>query len=124
MERYSELYNINVDSVGLPSTDISFDISFYADERERLLRSDFAEILNSMSVSYNDGTEGYMTMFSDNIIFSNYGIPTLPLGNNNDEIMEIAHSELDVIDVLDISLIEELANTVTGFIVSTQGKMY
>ena len=37
--------------------------------------------------------------------------------------MEIAHSERDVIDVLDISHIIELADAVTEFVLSTQGRL-
>jgi len=123
VERYDELYNINIDSVGMPGIALALDISVWADEWDRLLRSDFAKILDSRGISYID-IDAHLASNSDNITFSIHGIATLPIGLETERIAEMIHSENDVIDVLDIALIEDISDAVVDFIITHQGTMY
>ena len=122
---YAELYNINIDVVGFAADPLTIDIS-QANERNRLLREDFAELLADAEIPYIDMPleTGIIAWVSDHASFDRLGIANINLGTLSDEIIVTIDSERDVVDLVDIALIEKLADAIKAFIVINHGKMY
>ena len=125
MAHYAELYNINIDVVGFAADPLTIDISG-ADERNRLLRENFAELLADAEISYIDMPleTGIIAWVSDHASFDRLGIANINFGILSAEVMVVIDSERDVVGIVDIALIEKLADAIKEFIVINQGKMY
>ena len=111
-ERYHEMYNINIDSIGLRDVPLYLDISA-SDESSKALREDFAETLIRMAIPYMDTP---IPGQSDEASFIRAGIPAILIGQFNADAMAIMHTDRDVLAIIDIPFVETTADAVTAFI--------
>lgn len=115
-ERYDEVYNINIDCVGGKNCG-SLTI-MPPDGESQLLFDEVIKELNEQQISYtNNGAWS-----GDNSSFSNLRIPALTLGQEN--FLNLAHSQNDKLENLDLKQIQEICNFVYQFIIDNEEKSF
>jgi predicted small lipoprotein YifL len=121
-EVYQEMFNINIDTIGLSGVPLLI-------AGDEILREDITAFFadSNIPLDYENmvrAAGGTMIFGSDDTSFRNHGFSGVTLANLGDEVFAVMHSENDVPDVLDIAFIENTADVVTGFIIENQGVMY
>jgi len=120
-EYYSEIYNINIDSIGLKDVSYMFNLTNSMGEHSKVLNQELLEVFSEHGIPYMEYSFGVM---SDNRSFLINNITSMPITQDVEIIKEIFHTQKDVIDIIDIANIEKVADSITEFIIISKGKMY
>lgn len=124
-ERYSDFYNINMDCVGAMDKPLAAKTLY---ENSQKLYQDFIPFLDKHQIPRQDivyaaFSDGEPVGNSDNMIFQENGHAAIVLGDHG--LVGYTNTRKDsTFDIIDYAELNRLADTVTDFVLSSNGKIY
>ena len=123
-EAYVNLFNINLDCVGIGGSDNVYVLSYTP---YRTFVDDIKVYLDIYNILYNDDDSTFTYLVSDGISFENNGIPSVSFISafiGGEVIVDYYHTTLDTYDKLDYSQMANLCKTIIAFTTYNGSQLY